>query len=254
MVKIVVVLAGCAGAGKDTFAGFLAKRLAHLQIAHRLDAYAWTLKQIAHLKYGIPLNILHADKIVKESTYFYSKSVRKILQEEGEYARQTCGKTVWADRVFDRLKADDHQVVVVTDGRHPNEEIVGMRERIEALEGTRYFAVRVRNSRVPIIRGHPSEDLIADAPDSIFDLLIENEGNLDDLERVAVDAIDAMLVLDQAKVKKISTKLTSYSVGADGWPYHSREDAETLARNCPPGKQIVARNFMHLKGPLVSSR
>jgi hypothetical protein len=105
---------------------------------------------------------------------------------------------------------------------------------------------------VPIIRGHPSEDLIADAPDSIFDFLIDNEGSLDDLERCATDTIDAMLTLDQASAKKVSPKLVAYSYGPTGWPYPNREDAETIARSCPPGKEIVARTFTNLKGSIVA--
>lgn len=250
MPKLVVVLAGAAGHGKDTFAGFIAERLTKLNTSFRLDAYAWALKQIVHLKYGIPLHILHGDKAIKESSYFYGKSARKIMQEEGEYSRQTCGPTVWADRVVDRLRGSSELVTVITDGRHPNEEIVGMRSRLADL---RYFAVRVVNSRVPIIRGHPSEDLIADAPDSIFDLVIHNEGSKEDLQRHAVDAIDAMLVLDQSREKKITTKVVAYSVGDDGWPYFNREDAEILLKDCPT-KRIVARTFTHLRGPLVVSK
>lgn len=253
MPKLVVVLAGCAGAGKDTFAGFLAKRLKELTIEHRLDAYTWTLKQIVHLKYGIPLNILHADKAVKESTYFYGKSVRKILQEEGEYARQTCGPSIWLDRVFDRLKADDHQVVIVTDARHPDEEVAGISEKVATLGAARCFTIRVRNSRVPIIRGHPSEDKIADAPDSMFDFLVDNEGTLDQLARTASDTVDAMLILDQSKAKKITPKLMCYSVGSVGWPYHTREDAEGVSKDMP-SQQITARNFSHLKGSIIAAR
>jgi len=251
MPKLVVVLAGAAGHGKDTFAGFIAERLTKLNTSFRLDAYAWALKQIVHLKYGVPLNILHADKAIKESSYFYSKSVRKLCQDEGEYARQTCGPTVWADRVVDRLRASSELVTVITDARHPDEEIVGMRNRLADL---RYFAVRIVNSRVPIIRGHPSEDLIADAPNTIFDLVINNEGTKEDLQLQAIDAIDAMLVLDQSREKKITPKVVAYSVGADGWPYSTRADAEVLLKDCPPNKQIVARNFTHLKGPLVVSK
>lgn len=251
MPKLVVVLAGTAGAGKDTFAGFLSNRLGRLSISYRRDAYAWALKQIAHLKYGIPLNILNADKVVKESTIFYGKTVRKILQEEGEYARQTCGATVWADRVVDRLNFSTEQVTIITDARHPNEEIIGMRQR---LKDVRYFALRVVNPRIPVVRGHPSEDLIADAPDSIFDFVIHNESSLDDLQRLANDIVDVMLTLDQTDAKKITRALTAYSVGDDGWPYPRREDAEILAKDCPPNKQIIAKTFMHLKGSIISTR
>jgi len=251
MPKIVVVLGGTAGAGKDSLGRFLAERLMQLSASYQLDAYAYALKQIVHLKCGIPLHILNADKVVKESSYFYGKSVRKLLQEEGEYTRQTCGPTVWADRLVDRLLQSSELVTIVTDARHPNEEIVGLRARLQ--DKSRVFTVRVVNPRVPVVRGHPSEDLIADAPDSIFDFVILNDGTLDDLKRVATDTIDAMLVLEQAGAKKITSKLIAYSVGGDGWPYSNRDDAETLLKDCPPTKQIVAKTFLHLRGSIVAA-
>ena len=44
------------------------------------------------------------------------------------------------------------------------------------------IAVRIRTTRVPVKRGHPSEDHIADEPDSSFDVIIENDGTLEDLK------------------------------------------------------------------------
>jgi hypothetical protein len=249
MLNTTIVLGGNAGAGKDTFGQFLAERFKALDVSHRLDAYAQTLKEIVHLKYGIPMHILLGDKTVKESTYRYSKSVRRILQDEGEYARQTCGPTVWTDRLFERVSTQQEQVAIICDARHPDEEIIGMKSRL-ASPGVRFFAIRIVNPRVEVTRGHPSEDLIAAAPDSIFDLLISNDRDLDALRITAHDVADALLTLNQANKTKINRSLVAYSAGADGWPYPRQEDAEAVSN----GRRVVSRNFTHLKGTIVSER
>lgn len=247
MLGLTIILGGNAGAGKDTFGQMLVDRFKALAVPNRLDSYAWTLKQVVHLKYGIPMLTLLGDKTVKESTYRYGKSVRRILQDEGEYARQTCGATVWADRLVERLLHQEERVAIVTDARHPNEEITGMRRRLEG-DGRLTLVVRVVNPRVEVTRGHPSEDLIADASNDIFDLVVSNTGSLDDLRRTAVDVANAALLLHQSGKRRITSKLMAYSAGPDGWPYPSKEDADA------EGAKVHVRIYTNLKGTIVDDR
>ena len=241
--RFVLVLSGNAGHGKDSFAGLLAKRLRALDVPVRLDAYAWTLKQIVHLKCGIPLNILNADKTVKETTFFYGKTVRSILQDEGEHARQTLGRTVWADRLLDRLKAADERVTIVTDARHPNEEIIDIRKRIETeCPDTLCFNIRIVRASVPVIHGHPSEDLIFAAPDSLFDFKVRNDGDLKDLQRMADAVANGALLAAQTSRKQLKKKPAGYraelllaaAAPSPGWPYPLAEDAGLTGRQVVP--------------------
>lgn len=246
--RLLLIVGGNAGAGKDSFGNFMAQRLQALSTSVRLDSYAWALKQIVHLKYGVPLHILNATKEVKESAVYYGKTVRQLLQYEGQRAREECGPTVWADRLLDRVRLQSEQVAIITDARHPPEEIVGMRT---SASPARVVALRVVNPHVPITRGHPSEDLIADASDDIFDFIVTNDGTIGELAVKARDHVDAVLVLDQIGASKVTPKLMAYSVGPDGWPYPSAADAEAVGRG--GAQAIVERSFTHLCGPIVRS-
>lgn len=172
----IVVISGNRFNGKDTLADALAE---HLPEAAR-DSYAAPLKMCVHLKTGIPLRILNDPKFKEDPSWgAYGKTPRTLMQEEGEEARQRLKATVWADRLADRFQASRARVVVVSDGRHPEEEISGFKVRAPA--NTLVISIRVRRPSEPIAWGHPSEDKIARVPDSIFDVVVVNDGTREQL-------------------------------------------------------------------------
>ncbi len=187
--KILILIGGSAGHGKDTLGAFLAEALQG-KTTVKLDAFALTLKSFAHQAMGAEWDHLNGNKAIKETARLSvagedtGLTVRQGLQEIGEFFRQTFGKKIWANSLRLRAKEAAESVIVVTDTRHPDEEIKWMRETCS--EFSDVYCVRIRNSRVPVKRGHPSEDHIADAPDSMFDFVIENEGSLEDLRSKAV--------------------------------------------------------------------
>ena len=67
MRKVLVLIAGNAGEGKDTLGTFLFNKFSNWTSV-RCDAYAYTLKLIAHQTLGTPWHLLDGDKVVKEST------------------------------------------------------------------------------------------------------------------------------------------------------------------------------------------
>lgn len=196
MSEIVVLVAGNAGHGKDSFAEFLREAISE-RCSVRVDAYAWALKQCVHLKTGIPMAILMATKEIKESFIdpLTKRTVRKLLQDEGEDTRQRYGHLVWAWGTAERARVATDRVTIVTDARHPKEEVHWMKQRCS--EFARVFSVRVVRSSVPVIRGHPSEDFIADEPDSSFDFIIRNDSSLDDLRRSAAELSRAILTNEE---------------------------------------------------------
>ena len=237
--KIVLVIGGNAGHGKDTF-GEMLQEIFTSWASARLDSYAYTLKEIAHLSLGIPWEILTANKDVKESTFVSIAgekteiTVRQALQKIGQWNRNTFGYLIWADSVRRRAQFANERVTIVTDARHPKEEIHWMRESCG--EFARVFVVRVRNSRIAVKRGHPSEDLIVDEPDKSFDFLVENEGTLNDLQIQAQELACAMVVLVKNGRKKIKRKEHGWGVFNDSGrmvcePLLSQDDAESAARH-----------------------
>lgn len=188
--KIVVVIGGNAHHGKDTLADMLAERLPRA----RRDSYAAPLKACVYLKTGIPMEILNGPASVKEDTRFgrYGKSPRQLMQEEGEEARQRISTTVWMDRLLDRVSCEPERVTVVSDGRHPQEEFTQLREKLP--KGSHFFGVRIVRPSEPVHRGHPSEDRIADAPDSLFDFVVLNDSDLSVLALKAEQLADAIVL------------------------------------------------------------
>jgi len=188
--KIIVVIGGNANHGKDTLADLLAERIP----SSRRDAYANPLKVCVHLKTGIPMDILHGPASVKNDVRFgrYEKSPRQLMQEEGEEARQRIGKTIWMDRLLDRSVSEPERVSIVSDGRHPEEEFIQLRETLP--ENCLFFGVRVTRANEPILRGHVSEDRVADAPDSLFNFVAKNDGTLEDLALTADQLADAIVL------------------------------------------------------------
>ena len=240
--KLVILLAGNAGAGKDTLATFL-KGFLQKWSATRTDAYAWALKQCVHLKTGIPMDILLAPKDVKES-YICSltdRTARKLLQDEGETTRQEYGHLVWAWGAMKRARAASERVTIITDARHPKEEIHWMRQACS--EFARVFVVRITRKSVPVKRGHPSEDFIADESDDSFDFIIENNLDLECLRIAALELARACVLLHKTGKKKVKAS-------GDGWgedwgeawePLVTEKEASVLAA---PTKLT----YYHLKG------
>jgi hypothetical protein len=210
--KIVIIVSGNAQNGKDT----LADMLAAWMINSKRDAYAAPLKACVHLKTGIPMDILNGPASVKEDVKHgrYGQTPRKLMQDEGQEARDRISRNVWVDRAAERAKAASERVIVISDGRHPTEEISVMREQMGPENLT--MAVRIVRPSEPVTRGHPSEDKIADAPDSLFDVKVINNGTLDDLKAAAQQVAD--LALLKAKTGKKQP---------DGWIVGPFEDAAT---------------------------
>ena len=196
--KIVILLAGNAGAGKDTLGAYLKEVLESRSFTVRQDAFAFTLKSFAHQAMGTPWDLLNGNKEIKEGTNFLvagedtGRTLRQGLQAIGEFFRQEFDKRVWANSLRLRALSAPEQVIVVTDCRHPDEEIDWMRETMGSV--AKIAVVRIRNSRVPVKRGHPSEDHIADAPDSVFDFIVENDGTLEQLKHKAAGLAAAIML------------------------------------------------------------
>ena len=215
--KILILLAGNAGAGKDSL-GRCLKRTLTGSSSTRLDSFAFTLKSFAHQSMGTPWSSLNGDKDMKEKETLQCAgedtgiTIRSGLQKIGEWFRQIFSPKIWANGLWIRVLDSEEQITIVTDCRYPREEIDWLRE--VAKDHARLVCVRVRNSRVPVIHGHPSEDVIANEPDSTFDFIVENEGSLSDLQLQA-DSIVEDLGLVEGDCTTIALDLIADSQGKE---------------------------------------
>lgn len=200
--KILILIAGSAGHGKDSFADALCNVLGAWTTPYR-TAYAYGIKKILHETYGVPWLVLNGDKDVKESTYVSmgaqqtSVTVRRALQKIGQFHRDTFGPTCWAAATLTRCLQSDARICVVTDARHPAEEIHWIGEEAAAA-GYLVLPVRVRRESVPVNPDHLSESLILEEPDDTFSFLVKNDGSLDDLGRAAEQLACAAVLLQKA--------------------------------------------------------
>lgn len=184
MQRTLVVVAGNAGHGKDSFANFMASFCEDVV----RDSFANPLKRCVHLKTGIPMEVLNGPQEVKNSVEHgaYGQTPRKLMRDEGEEARQRIGKTVWMDRLADRFLADGASVWIVSDGRHPEEEMVALRARLA--DKARLVLILVERPSVPVDMTHISESAIAKADRTLFEMIVANTGTLDDLRQAAKNA------------------------------------------------------------------
>jgi len=236
--KILFLIGGNAGHGKDTFADYL-KEVTTLWTGTYSTAYAYGIKKIVHETYGTPWEILNGNKDVKESSFIYlggqktEVTVRRALQNIGQFHRETFGPTCWAAATLTRCKQSNERVCIVTDARHPAEEIHWIGDEA-ASAGFVVVPVKIRRESVPVNPDHPSESLILAEPDGSFSFIIKNDSTLEDLRRAAEQVACAAVLLQKAGKKKLPGKLMAFGVRAEPghMPYEptlSAESADLLA-------------------------
>jgi len=250
--KILFLIGGNAGHGKDTFADYLKEVTTLWTNGTYSTAYAYGIKKIVHETYGTPWEILNGNKEVKESSYIHlggqktDVTVRRALQKIGQFHRQTFGATCWAAATLTRCKQSGERICIVTDARHPAEEIHWIGDAA-ASQGFLVVPVRVRRESVPVNPDHPSESLILAEPDDSFSFVVENDGTLEDLKRAAEQVACAAVLMQKSGKRKLPNpkKDLAWVVRAEnGYLPHEptlvAEDADALCQQL-----IDAEGFPH---------
>jgi len=177
--KLCVMFAGTMGHGKDTAADMLAD-VCWLRGATTLRmAFADPIKEIAVHLLGIPKTVSYGPQEDKLAFEVYGASARHWLQWIGtEMGRNQIHKNIWVDRFTQRAINSDAQIVIGSDLRFRNEmDRVGKL----LLDERRVVLVKIVNPRVPVNLEHQSESEIYHIPETDFDHVIHNVGNLKDL-------------------------------------------------------------------------
>lgn len=116
----IIGIAGLAGSGKTTCADYLVAK------GFKKDAYARVMKQAVSVMFGIPMEKLLGDIVVKsEIDPYWGISYREILQKFGtEACRKTFGGEVWEKalwRQYDYPNSRPLGGLVIEDVRFANE-------------------------------------------------------------------------------------------------------------------------------------
>lgn len=186
---MIIGLCGAAGSGKNAVADGLASKYGFRSMALADPLYdavaAITGLSVAELQ----------DRRIKETTIdWIGRSPRQLLQSLGtEWGRDTVSRTLWIDRLFQRL--DEATLagtsVVVTDVRFDN-EAAALRDRY----GARIWRVSRQDG---IVVGeamrHQSE---AGVSEHLIDLTIKNTGTLARLHEIVQVAAAADLAICRA--------------------------------------------------------
>jgi hypothetical protein len=251
--RILFLIAGNAGHGKDTFARFLKEIIAPWTEVHT-TSYAYGIKKILHDNYNVPWEILEGDKDVKETSYIYvgaektGLTVRRALQKIGQFHRETFGATCWAASALTRCVQSSARASVITDARHPAEEIHWISKQSE-VAGFLPIPVRVRRKSVAVLADHPSESLILSEPDGSFSFVVENDGGLEDLRKMAEQVACAAVTLQKNGKRKLKKKDVAFLVrrpdGQTAYEPLSESEASLLA---VPPNTIERVDFDLLKG------
>lgn len=256
--KIMILIAGNAGHGKDALGEHLRAIIAPwLPVRH--DSFAHTLKLFAHQAFGTPWRLLNGNKVVKESTKIEiagdptDVTIRECLQDMGQWFRNRFDKRIWANCVKLRAQQAPERVTVITDCRYPDVEIHWIREVCS--EFSDVYHVRIKNESVPVSRGHPSENEIADASDDLFDFIVDNSGSMADLHESALQVASAVAILDKTGKRTLGKQVRGWLVLDDEGkacyePLLEKEEAESLVAS---GKGYILREvtFDRLRGNRV---
>lgn len=182
---MIIGISGRIGSGKDT----LAKFIQALDSSWEVKKFAGKLKQIASLLTGVPVKAFESQSFKKEimPAVWGGMTYREFLQKLGTDAiRDGLHTNTWVNALFADYKliprgGDDQPAPfvsypnwLITDVRFPNEA--------EAVKKYGGIMVRLKRNELPAAGLHPSETALDDYP---FDLVIDNNGDLDKLRRAA---------------------------------------------------------------------
>jgi len=168
---MIIALGHRQGVGKDTCAEILrqknGKRTQILSFAHELKYHCWTL--FGGLGLQTP-EYYNENYDAKNQTLPLGKTPREIWIEYGYYMRKI-SPDIWIHKVMGKMTQENY-LYVITDLRYPNEF-----NTIHDLGG---ICVRIDRDNA-LVSEDVADIALQSYPNSEWDMVIDNNGNLDDL-------------------------------------------------------------------------
>jgi len=204
---MIIGLHGKARSGKDQFGEYLITSFSHKGRCFEHMAFATQLKNMCKEHFGLTDDQLwERGKNMREAPDFrFAKryngassdpenywSPREIMQELGSFYRRI-KHDYWVYALDKEVKKREYKDVVITDVRHVNE--------CDYVRKNRGILIKITRPVIHEIRGmnHESETALNDY--TAFDIIINNDGTLEDLYRAAEDTVEAIILLEQLMTK-----------------------------------------------------
>jgi hypothetical protein len=193
---------GKARVGKDTFSSFLIEEFDKQGRKFKGISFAYCLKNMCIDFFGLSHDQVYRDKkeypdlrYVKGNGYGESSNPsdywtpREIMQEVGSFFRKI-DYNFWVRSLHDLIKSSTNTDWIITDVRHLNEAWYVKRNG---------FLIKIIRENADEIHGmnHESETALDDYTD--YDMVINNDGTLEDLQNAAKDAVNLILKLENFK-------------------------------------------------------
>ena len=178
---MIIGLSGHAQTGKDTIADYLVKNYGFTRVAFadpiREAVYKLNPKINVYDMNSVPLSTA-VDRLGWETVKVQSEDARWLLQRMGtEVGRELLGENVWVDKAM--KKALQHDKVVITDVRYPNE--------VEAILSHSGAVWRVIKDDTGAVNRHASESALDDHD---FEYIIFNNDTKQDLYKSIDDLMN----------------------------------------------------------------
>lgn len=207
---MIIGISGKARSGKDQFAEYLIEAFSkEYGREFKTTAFAHELKRICLRHFNLSREQLWGHD--KERMTSYGKNEmgrhgissnpadywtsREIMQAVGSFYR-SIDYDFWVRKVDEKWKYANCPDLVITDVRHINE--------CEYVKKNGMLVKVIRNSTDEIHgMDHESETALDGKPDDYFDIIIHNDGTLDDLKIAAEGATKYIMSLQNFKEKEI---------------------------------------------------
>lgn len=190
---MIIGLSGIQGAGKDTVGEILINEYGFVKLS-----FAGALKDAISALFGWPRDMLEGateeSRVWRETVneYWAEKTnipdftPRKALQYIGtDLLRNQLCKDIWAciveSKITEMLKFNPNTNIVITDCRFTNEFVI-----LKKFDSTRIVKIERNNLNQTNIPTHSSETEWTDYP---FDIILPNNGSIEDLKKLIKEVI-----------------------------------------------------------------
>lgn len=219
--KTIILISGKMRSGKNQFSDYLNLALNQKEKTVRSDLFAYDLKKgcekdfeymmrqindhVLNIKEELQyssigkkslkaaLSMLDELTVMRSENWYEDKTLisRLLLQTYGtQIFRDRINKNYWVDQVLKRVSDCDEQYTLVTDARFENE--IDYVKDVCLKNNMHVISVRVeRNIPLNDLYEHDSEKGLDNYKD--WDLIVNNDGTLDDLQKHAFDFIDKII-------------------------------------------------------------
>jgi len=198
---MILGMVGKARSGKDTFNMYLLDALCDIYGKEFKEfaviAFAQELKSMCMKHFGLLYDQVYGnskevvDKRYKKPNGDYW-TAREIMQAFGEFYR-TIDYDYWVNLVGEMIDANPDANYVITDVRHRNES--------DFVKNKGGILIKIVRKDLIEIHGmdHISEIALDDMPDNYFDITINNDGSLEDLQVAAYQTAKFILKIEKLK-------------------------------------------------------